>query len=233
MNLVFLYYDNPIMLREQIECWNSYVNVLARLPTVIVVDDGSPHTHAADIVLRSRSKVPIKVFRIKQDIPWNFSGARNLGCLQSRGWIYVSDIDTLLLSRDAKKFFEGAPLDKNCFYIPKRVWLPHMSEAPPAIVNLLFHKEKYVEIGGYDEDYAGYYGREETDFYNRLSRVAKKIRREDVLTRIVIPALIRDARTITHRSRNKSRNAKIYARKLAAGFINPVNPLRFPWERVL
>lgn len=232
MNMVFLYYDNPNMLKEQIKCWNSYVGVLKRLPTILLVDDGSPRSRAVDIVHKSKCHIPIKVFRIQEDIPWNFTGARNLACQHAKGWIYMSDIDTLLLSTDAQKLFEARRLDKSHYYMPKRVWYPDLVEAKPGIVNLMFHKDKFTEIGGYDEDYAGNYGKEEVDFMNRLTTVAPKVYRDDVLIRVIPPEIVDDART-KGRLRDRTINNALYLRKEAAGFVNPVNPLRFSWQQVL
>jgi hypothetical protein len=213
VSLVFLYYDNPLMLRAQIECWNSYAGVVEPLPEVLLVDDGSPHTRAVDIVREAGCAIPIKVFRIKEDIPWNFSGARNLACTHATGWIFMSDIDTMMLVEEAEKFLHAQPLEPRFFYMPRRTWLLRKEKATHAIVNLLFHKEKYLAIGGYDEDYAGHYGREETDFYRRLKRVATQIYREDVLIRVIPPQMVSDARTITSRPRDKSRNAVVFGRK--------------------
>ncbi len=232
VSMVYLYYDNPHMLVRQIECWNAYPQVFKESPEVLLIDDGSPKTFAADIVRKVGCRIPLKVYRIWEDIPWNFSGARNLGCAQANDWIYVSDIDTLLLAEDAQKFFAKRALDPTAFYMPRRVWLPDLMAATPGIVNLLFHKEKFREIGGYDEDYAGFYGREETDFHHRLKQVAGKIYRKDVLIRVMPHKIIRDARTITKWPRDKTRNSEIYARKEARGFANPVSPLRFSWDRV-
>jgi hypothetical protein len=230
--MVFLYYDNPNMLLMQMDCWSAYAGVLARPPRILIIDDGSPKTSAADIVRKQARKLPIQVYRIKEDIPWNFTGARNLGCHRAEGWIYMSDIDTLLPAEDAKTLFESQPLDPGCFYMPRRVWLPTGVVAEQALVNLLFHKDKYLAIGGYDEDYAGNYGREESDFYRRLKRVAKEIPRDDVTIKVVPPKVVADART-WGRKRDKTHNAKLFEQKEAAGFPNPVNPLRFTWERAL
>jgi hypothetical protein len=232
INLVFLYYDNPQMLRLQLDCWSAYRDAMKTPPRILLIDDGSPKTRAADLVRQAKCRVPIQVFRIHEDIPWNFAGARNLGCRHARGWIYVSDIDTLLCPEDAHQLLETRPLDRAAFYLPKRIWLRSREVARPGIVNLLFHKSKYLEIGGYDEDYAGHYGREETDFFNRLKRVARKIDRPDAIIRVVSPKLIWDAHT-HGRMRDKTRNGALYEQKEAAGFPSPVNPLRFSWERVL
>jgi len=231
IEMVFLYYDNPQMLEWQIDCWNAYVGVLKNPPGVILVDDGSPKTKAVDIVKKSNCRLPIKVFRIKEDIPWNFTGARNLGCVHAKNWIYMSDIDTILTENDAKKLFDQRLLQKNCFYKPARVAFPDLPLSAPGNVNFLYHKDLYQEIGGYDEDYAGNYGRGDTDFMNQLIRVAKQIIRRDVLVRVISPAQVPDACTFG-RPRDKTTNIELYLRKKAAGFIRPINPLRFTWRQV-
>jgi len=220
------------MLAEQIRCWNTYPDFLNTAPTIIVVDDGSPSTKAANIIQRHLCRVPIQVFRIKEDIPWNFSGARNLGCTHANDWIYMSDIDTLLYGKDAKNMFEGHPLDQAQIYIPKRVHLPSKGIAPTAMVNLLFHKTQFLAVGGYDEDFAGHYGKEDTDFFRRLKRVTKLVERSDVVVRVMPPRIIRDACS-RGRPRDKKRNGALFAQKRAAGYPKPVNPLRFTWERIL
>jgi hypothetical protein len=232
MHLVFLYYDNPGMLARQLACWSSYAGVLDPVPEILLVDDGSPRTRAVDTVRQVGCGIPIKVFRIKEDIPCNFAGARNLGCHHAEGWIYVSDIDTLLYAEDAKNFFQAYPLDQRCFYQPRWTLLPELTEGPPGMVNLLFHKEMYEAVGGYDEDYAGRYGKEEVDFYRRLIRRAPKVYRKSVLIRVMPPALVADANT-RGLVRDKSHNAGLFAQKEAAGFPRPAHPLRFSWERVL
>jgi len=144
----------------------------------------------------------------------------------------MSDIDTVLPADQAKLLFEALPLDPAYFYMPKRLKLDSGAITKQALVNLLFHRDKYLAIGGYDEDYAGYYGREETDFFRCLSRVAQIVDREDVTVKVIPLRQVSDART-TGRARDKTRNSEIFAQKDAAGFPNPVNPLRFTWERAL
>jgi hypothetical protein len=232
MNIVFIYYDNPKMLETQIECWNTYPDFLTKIPQIILVDDGSPGSPAGDVVRRLCCSVPIMVFRIKEDIPWNMPGARNLGCRHAEGWIYMSDIDTLLKGAEAKKLFEGNLLDDRYHYMPHRLWLPDYSFAEPAIVNLLYHKSKYNEVGGYDEDYAGLYGKEDFDFVTRLERVAPLIPRNDVTVLAVPPRVVRDART-RGLVRDRTKNNELFLKKEAMGFPKPINSLRFSWERVL
>ncbi len=215
----------------QIECWNTYVGALTSLPTILLIDDGSPQTSAAALVRQHGCQIPIKVFRIKEDIPWNCAGARNLGCWHAEEWIYVSDIDTLLWAKDAQRLFELHPLEQRFFYRPRRIRHPSAVKCRPSKVNLLFHKDHYLRIGGYDEDYAGHYGKEETDFFTRMKGVAQLTERPDVVIRAVSAGLVLDAET-SALPRDASRNELLFESKKSYGWIKPLNPFRFTWEQV-
>jgi hypothetical protein len=230
--MVFIYYDNPLMLAYQIKCWNSYVGVLDPLPTIVLVDDCSQKFPAEDVLKINNCDCPMKLFRIEEDIKFNVSGARNLGCSASDNWIYVSDIDTVILAADAKKLMNVYDKTIDSVYMPRRVQHETEKEMRPAIVNLMFHKSAFLQIGGYDEDYAGSYGREETDFWNRMKKVKKLITCHDVTIRVFSPGTIQDANT-RDLNRKDIKNHDLYEKKLAAGFANPINPLRFPWRQII
>jgi hypothetical protein len=87
-------------------------------------------------------------------------------------------------------------------------------------------------VGGYDEDYAGFYGKEHADFFMKLQKVTKIVPLDDVAVHIVSPSMIRDAFT-RGQQRDPARNDALLSSKIAAGLVNAVNPLRFTWERML
>lgn len=233
LEMIVLYYENPDMLRRQLICWSDYGTVLETPPIITVIDDGSPRNPAIDVIRRVMcGDLCMRVFRIKENIPWNCAGARNLGCFHAEGWIYVSDIDLLLPAREAKKLFEGMSLSKNDFYTTRRLDFRTGEERKPSLSNLLFHKELFLRIGGYDENYAGFYGHEDRDFLARLRRVARGVYRKDVTVQVVKPGVVIDARTRGY-TRARKRNRALFEGRKRAGFPRPVNPLRFAWERVL
>jgi hypothetical protein len=177
-------------------------------------------------------RIAIEVYRIREDIAWNFTGARNLGCSVAGedDWIHVSDIDTMLFRDDAARLL-CSDLDPECFYLPQRVCLPEDRPMIPAIVNLIFHRSKYDESGGYDEDFAGHYGREHTEFLHRLQLYARLVKRADLVVRLMPPWLVTDAKTKTG-SRDDDRNTDLFLTKSKAGFPRPRPGLRFSWDRV-
>lgn len=225
MTLVFIYYENPRMLRRQIECWNSYAD-LPSPPRIILVDDASPKFPAKDVLKNNPVRVPFELHRIEQDIPWNFSGARNLGCRYADGWIHVSDMDTLIYAEDLKLLTQLAT-DEKCFYLTRRMLIPTGALMNATVVNLTFHKSLFERVGGYDEDYCGHYGREHTDFFERMKRAAKLIILQDVFIWMMPKWMLADACTTTIKDRSDDRNTDLFLTKRDAGFPRPATPLRF------
>lgn len=219
MILVFIYYNNPLMLARQIEMWNQYPAGIG----IVLVDDGSQSPPVLTACNRA-----VTMFRIDKDIPWNCAGARNLGCSQVPGWIAVSDIDTLWPVVAIQRLL-ARPLSKAAFYLPSRV-TNQGRPMRPSVSSLIFHRESFDAVGGYDEDYAGHHGREDADFYLRLKRLAAVVRLEDVVKCWIPPYAIKDS--ATPGPRDDTRNKALLRAKRAAGFPRPTNPLRFPWHQI-
>ena len=77
VRMIYPYYENPKMLERQVENWNRYAGELRGALRIILVDDGSTKYPAEPIF--KHCKMPKKLYRVKEDIPWNQHGARNLG----------------------------------------------------------------------------------------------------------------------------------------------------------
>lgn len=100
----------------------------------------------------------------------------------------------------------------------------------PSVVNLTFHKTLFQKIGGYDEDYAGHYGREHTDFFERMQRAGKLIATAEITIRLMPHWMIADAKTATG-ERNDYRNTELFLAKRKAGFPVQAPGLRFAWTQ--
>ena len=227
LTLVFSYYEAPVMLSRQIEVWNTYS--ASSVSKVILVDDGSQVHPAADVVRLHPCSLPLELYRVKDNIPWNISGARNLGCSVATGWIYLSDIGELVQPADVVKMGEG--LTSGCFYqFPRAAW-PSGRERRPAMVNLVLERELFDRVGGFDEDYSGAYGNEDMDFYLRMKRTGRLVYRADVRVWSMPSYMVPDA-CASGLSRDNSRNNAILLGKVKAGFPAVTSRLRFQWERV-
>lgn len=139
----------------------------------IIVDDGSKDFPLIDVI-GDTSKLPlnIEIYTIEEDLPWNLAGARNLGVLMaSNEWVYISDADVALLE-DGIKTILSSNLAHYKYYIPNRV-SPNGKYYRPHPACFFIHQSSYWAVGGYDEDFSGYYGNDE-NFKKNLSAFATR-----------------------------------------------------------
>lgn len=159
VTLVMAYYDNARMLQEHVANWNHYSDDVRSRVRVIVVDDGSREIAASDLlrdetITRSMS---IQVYRIGRDIPWNQDGARNLAMNHCRtDWALMTDMDHVLPPGQAELLLKFSP-SIGCYYLPARL-VTSGDEIHPHPNTFLFNRCDFWNMGGYDEDFSGWYG---------------------------------------------------------------------------
>lgn len=127
----------------------------------MIIDDGYPEPLGA---IKG-----IEVVRIEQDIPWNQPGARNLGFHLLDGWVLSSDIDHVITKQNIKDL-QKLELDKNCVYYIAR---KENGKVTTHRNIYLMHKEAFERIGGYDEDFSGHYGYDDTLFNKKIKENLK------------------------------------------------------------
>lgn len=233
LTLVMAYYENGGMLDRHFAEWAKYSEKVKQKLKIIIVDDGSPNdpalSHIKDV------GISVSLFRIKQDIPWNQNGARNLAMTHvDKGWCFLTDMDHLL-PKDQVPLVLRANWDINFAYRPLRI-KPDGSLYKRHPNTYLLTKKAYWKVGGYDEAYAGYYGTDST-FRRRLKRKYKLI--DTDLFHVVLYGRedITDASTQPERYGRKgstfhvSHNKKLRARKKVSP--PPIEPLNFDWEKVI
>ena len=99
VTVVYPYYDQPEWLIRQVEALRHAYDtslVLQDHLSVIVVDDGSPRWPARDALIKHGQPWGdfLRVFRIDQDVPWNWLAARNIGAHHASGdWVLLTDLD--------------------------------------------------------------------------------------------------------------------------------------------
>lgn len=244
LTIVATYYRQPRMLAKQLETWASYGDeVLSRLK-FIVVDDGSPEP-AKDVIKGAPPSVlgRLDLYRIRQDIPWNYHGARNLGChVAPDGWILRIDLDHVLPKESAERLLRFEPDEKAWYVFPRwRVGkaddtrrkdkIPEDQEfgqIHPHIDSILLTRNLYWQAGGYDEDYAGSLGGA-TQFLKILeTKGSREVMPSDICLHVYTRHVIPDASIVTL-SRDP---AKYRVLRSIYGLKPPANPLRFDWAQV-
>lgn len=195
------FYNDHDHIERHLNEWAKYPEVSKQ-----VIDDGSK----VPLVLDS-----VPVYRIEKDIPWNIPGARNLGAtVCPTPWILFCDTDQSFSLSSMEKLLK-TPLERGKFYSFER------KNRPRTCGTLLVHREDFWAVGGYDEDFAGFYG------YN--DPYLRHLLESHSISEVTLPILC-DQYSADCTLDRQPNNELLYRQKLAGKRSNTI--LRFPWKRV-
>jgi hypothetical protein len=249
VTVIVPYYEQPAMLRRQLQVWADYDDATLGRVRFIIVDDGSPKHPADNEVAGVETSLlnRIRLFRIKVDIPWNRAGARNLGAtVCDTDWMVHIDTDHVLPPAAAAALGE-VDANPGRWYRFRR-WrvgradetrrkdaLPpdcEFGEIKPHIDSYLCTRELYWRVGGYDEDYSGMLGGG-SPFLAQLTAAAPlELLPSDIALHVYTRSVVKDS-SVSTLSRDTSRYSQLRKEKERTGNTRATNPLRFAWERVL
>jgi len=232
ITLVYAYYQNPMMLCRHLQEWETYSPDVKENVRAVIVDDGSPTEPAIEQIREVGFQV--ELYRIKENIPLNLPGARNLGMrMAPEGWCLLTDSDHLLQKDDAENLIAILPtLKPEIFYWLPREWADGRG-LHPHHNSYIMQRSLYWLVGGTDEDFSGWWGAGEGAFRANLTRVAKHVDLSDVYLTHYGRGDIPDASTREWGRRGSqydwTGNPILRAKQVP---YKPENPLRFEWERV-
>ena len=240
ITIVLTYFNSGQMLEKHLDEWSHYAPDIKQNFGAIIVDDGSPDNPAIDHM--KDPGFPVKLWRIKQNIPWNVAGARNLGMHEApEGPCLLSDIDHLLRKEDAGRLVDALDnptpeinRSRKSFYIFKRKWADGRPLHPHPNSYVL-DRSLYWECGGTDEDWSGWWGAGEQVFRKNLFNIADQIEFRSIYLTHYGRDDISDASTREWGRKNSPwdwrKNPKLVEKAKKAPY-KPENPLRFDWEKV-
>jgi len=146
-------------LSSLLEIYATYDNAVLDRVQFVIVDDGSP---IPATLLRSINLNAL-LLRITKDIPWNQSGARNLGVVYARSdKILLTDVD-LEIPADTLRRLICMKAPGRRIYKMRRL-NPDGSERKPAPNTFVLSRGRFLRLYGYDEEFSGHYGFEDTMF---------------------------------------------------------------------
>ena len=144
---------------ELLRHYASYDRDLLDRIHFVFVDDGSPISYEIPDV-----DLNLTWLKIREDIPWNMAGARNLGAMHARcDKIILTDIDNIFPEHTLRGLVERKPCGKR-FY---KFWRLNRQDNSlyRGHPNIFFlSRGRFFELYGYDEEFAGSHGAEDFRF---------------------------------------------------------------------
>ena len=233
--MVYPYYDNGQMLDVQFRCWQQYPDKFKEELQIIVVDDCSQNT-PAEHPWRDHIGIDMQLWRIKDSIPWNQNGARNLGAsIAIDQNTLFTDMDHVVLPEQLINLmtykydpFQVYTLGRRTIHdLEEKNYKPHPN-------SWIMQRELYWKIGGMDEDFSGWYGSDST-FRRAIQLVTNVTHLKDYYLLVYDENDVPDANTREFGRKNSkyhSPNNPELAKKRAHPGYRAENPCRFKFERL-
>ncbi len=238
------YYEAPLMLRAQFFQWHKYPEWAWEYINIIVVDDGSPTKPAeavfSDVTMPSSS---VSLYHIQEDIPWNHGGTRNLAFSEmEEGWAVLTDLDHVLPLESVVSLLT-MDLSPDVVYIPARYrmlgsW--DWEEINRHSNSFILTRKKFWEVGGFDEDFSGYWNGVSGPFRKELRRKAEFRELDTVHFLLYGRDLVKDANVESLGRKGSAYDIllsevdqKKFNKINHPGNYHPKDPLRFKWEKVI
>jgi hypothetical protein len=224
LTLVYPYYDNRACLARHIQSWTQLARDLSFRIEFLLVDDGSPEP----AVVPPNPPMNLTLVRVKENIPWNQPGARNLGLKLAEGdWVIASDIDHIFPAEGLRQVL-SLNKDPGTVYFFERTVEGGLARNPHPN-SFLTSRKTFWEVGGYDEDFCGHYGYDDTFLGLRFERTCRIVR----LKELALIELEHGATPGLNRSRRHNRRLLRKKRRLLEkGKYRNGRTVRFEWEVV-
>jgi len=228
LSIISHFYNHPLKVENQIKFWESLPDIFLNQVEFILIDDCSE-----DKPTIKTSKIDLKYYEIVTDIPWNQSGARNLGTVQAQGeWALFFDIDQIFIYEHIFNLLRSIDnLNTSVMYyfkIKELIDITCNKSLTHHPNTFLANLSSFKNMAMYDEDFSGYYGYE--DLY------MPKVWESNGGTRALFNDFIYFENIefgTTNLDRDLSRNRELANVKMLEGCNKPEKLIRFKWKKII
>ena len=244
--LIYPYYNNPGMLKMQVENWSRFEGELRDAIRIIVIDDCS-EARANPVPILEKCKAPVRCFRLQTRWAWNMHQCRNIGakeaCKKEENlWMFMSDIDIMLTPEMAYTMLDRH-LDPGRHYTMERTFAPDFVDRKTHVNTFLVKHNTFWQVNGYDIDLTpvgggGYGG--DNQFRRQLAALAPEDHLHDVVlvgygrrSRDGAPVVADADTTSLDRADWHAKYVKALQKKKRTGDMRSVRPIRTAYTRTL
>jgi glycosyltransferase involved in cell wall biosynthesis len=152
--------ENSESLTELLRMYGGYDAELLDRIQFVIVDDGSP----VPVSLPEELNLNIRLLRIRENIPWNQGGARNLGVVYSGSdKVLAADLDHLFPEKTLRHIVAMPRLGRKIYRFHRLDTEGNFIKPPPSF--FLFSRGRFFKLFGVDEEFCGAYGSEDGMFW--------------------------------------------------------------------
>ena len=252
IDIVYTYYNGINLLEKYIDHWNNNFNDVKHKINFILIDDHSDEScKAINIVQKMDINFNFQLYHVDDNILWNEMGARNLGgSISTSDTLLFLDWDHLITQELIHEIFTWPFDEKHMYLFHRKKYKNHMPLWEPGQFNNWLQENKLIstpgtknvpvrsgfcltrklweDVGGFDEDFAGNYGK-----YDRMFRTNVKNHgvKEVLINNIpIILMFCAETQNVTRDNTSKKINLRTYKRK-QHNFYRPENMLRFKFSK--
>lgn len=221
--------------------WMAYSPEIKDKLNIIIADDcGTPAIH--DLMTPAYVKhcdFNLDILRITKDLKYNTAGALNLGIMAAHTkFILIMDSDCTFSPEVMHSIMSLKPEPRTMYKFPRnRItkdahWATNIRYLPCTI---LFEKDSFLEVNGFDEDftgtYSGGYAYFDNHFDDKLSNLGYHNR---VLLDITATEYMDDfvGERVSRTKNQETINKTLMYNKNSGSVPNSTHMLRFPWKRM-
>jgi glycosyltransferase involved in cell wall biosynthesis len=239
LTIVHPFYNDKERFDLQFPYWQSYDDIVKQYLKITIVDDCSKEPVSSYITRSKQKRIDFNLtgYRITEDLKWNTPGALNLGIMQATtDWVLIMDSDCLLNAEMIDTLMsELSPKENWLYYFPRN----RITDDPIKKLNvrflpcaILFHKNTFKTIGGFDEDFVGArsggYGVFDNHFEVMMGRYGYS---RGILTNIVISEYIFKNETPSYTKEDVNVNLKLHYKKMECEVPMNRQLMNFTWEK--
>jgi hypothetical protein len=240
LSLIHPFFGEEKRFEIQWNHWASLPEPMRQRLDIIVVDDhGTPPIH--DLItpeMKESINFNLSVYRILDNLKWSTPCALNLGLMAaSTAWTLIMDSDCLFEEEELTKLLNLKPRRDTCYkFARNRIteneqWSQNIRYLP---CTMLQHKDMFLEINGFDEDFVGTWSNGYGFFDNHFDGKQWDIGRRQVYLDTVIATEYMDdmvGERVGRSTDDMKVNRRLMYQKWKGEVPNSQKMLRFNWAR--